>query len=129
LVSQALDRHPAIVLKTLGWKYDRTDIDAEPGARTTKPTPESAAPPIAVGRKQSGLVEGDVRPFRGDYRAAIDAINRFADTLSQQPEVAEVRVVKMPLNINPSLTLSGNTTESLEQTGKAEFKLLLVLKS
>jgi hypothetical protein len=75
------------------------------------------------------LVEGDVRPFRGDYRAAIDAINRFADTLSQQPEVAEVRVVKMPLNINPSLTLSGNTTESLEQTGKAEFKLLLVLKS
>jgi hypothetical protein len=35
----------------------------------------------------------------------------------------------MPLNINPSLTLSGNTTESLEQTGKAEFKLLLVLKS
>ena len=70
-----------------------------------------------------------MRPFRGDYRAAIDAINRFADTLSQQPEVAEVRVVKMPLNINPSLTLSGNTTESLEQTGKAEFKLLLVLKS
>lgn len=128
LVSQALDRHPAIVLKTLGWKYDRTDIDAEPGGRTTKPTPEASAPPIAVGRKQSGLVEGDVRPFRGDYRAAIDAINRFADTLSQQPEVAEVRVVKMPLNINPSLTLSGNTTESLEQTGRAEFKLLLVLK-
>ena len=69
-----------------------------------------------------------MRPFRGDYRAAIDAINRFADTLSQQPEVAEVRVVKMPLNINPSLTLSGNTTENLEQTGKAEFKLLLVMK-
>ena len=129
LVSQALDRHPAIVLKTLGWKYDRTDIDPEPGSRTTKPTPESSAPPVAGSRKQSGLVEGDVRPFRGDYRAAIDAINRFADTLSQQPEVAEVRVVKMPLNINPSLTLTGNTTESLEQTGKAEFKLLLVLKS
>lgn len=128
LVSQALERHPAIVLKTLGWKYDRTDIDPDPGGRASKPVPDTSAPPTAAGRKQSGLVEGDVRPFRGDYRAAIDAINRFAETLSQQPEVAEVRVVKLPLNINPSLTLSGNTTESLEQTGKAEFKLLLVLK-
>lgn len=128
LVSQALERHPAIVLKTLGWKYDRTEFDPDPGGRASKPAPDTSAPPTAAGRKQSGLVEGDVRPFRGDYRAAIDAINRFAETLSQQPEVAEVRVVKLPLNINPSLTLSGNTTESLEQTGKAEFKLLLVLK-
>jgi hypothetical protein len=128
LVSQALERHPEIVLKTIGWKYDRTDIDAEPGGRSAKSAPDASVPAIAGSRKQSGLVEGDVRPFRGDYRAAIDAINRFAETLSQQPEVAEVRVVKLPLNINPSLTLSGNTTESLEQTGKAEFKLLLVLK-
>jgi hypothetical protein len=81
-----------------------------------------------AGRKQSGLVEGEVRPFRGDYRAAIEAINRFAETLSQQPEVAEVKVVKLPLNINTDLTMSGNTTENPAQTGKADFKLVLVLK-
>ena len=69
-----------------------------------------------------------MRPFRGDYRAAIETINHFAETLSQRQEVAEVRIIKMPLNINPSLTLAGNTTDSREQAGKAEFKLLLVLK-
>ena len=38
--------------------------------------------------------------------------------LSQQPKVAEVKVAKLPLNINPTLTLSGNTTESREQVGQ-----------
>ncbi len=132
LVSQALERNPAIVLKTFGWKYDSTAFDA---GRDGNPSP-TAAPPVAPPptvpaggkRKESALVEGEVRPFLGDYRAAIESINRFAETLSQQPNVAEVKVVKLPLNISPSLTLSGNTTDSREQAGRAEFTIILVLK-
>ena len=129
MVSQVLERHPAIVVKTVGWKYGRTDIDIDP-VRGAKPLGEAAPPGAAAGgtRRQSGLIEGEVRPFHGDFRTAIEAINRFAETLSQQPEVAEVRVVKLPLNINPGLTLAGNTTDSRDQAGKAEFKLLLVWK-
>ncbi len=128
IVSQALERDPAIRLKSFGWKYGRTDIEQDSG-KSAKPASDAGAPGTAGGaRRQSGLVEGEVRPFRGDYRAAIDTINRFADTLSQQPEVAEVKVIKLPLNISPGLTLSGNTTDSHEQAGKAEFKLLLVFK-
>jgi hypothetical protein len=70
-----------------------------------------------------------VRPFRGDYRAAIESIKSFAATISKRPEVAEVKVVKMPLDINPTLSLSGNTTENRDQVGKAEFKMVVVFKT
>ena len=128
IVSRALELNPDILLKTFGWKYGRTDIEQDPG-KSTRPVSDSGIPGTAGGaRRQSGLVEGEVRPFRGDYRAAIETINRFSDALSQQPEVAEVKIIKLPLNISSGLTLTGNTTEGREQAGKAEFKLLLVLK-
>jgi hypothetical protein len=83
--------------------------------------------PATSARRQSGLIEGEVRPFRGDYRAAIEAINAFAVTLGKQPGVAEVKVVKLPLSIGPALALSGNTTENRDQASKAEFKLVVLL--
>ena len=129
LLSDALDQNPAIYLRTFAWKYDRNEIGTEGASKTTAPT--TAAPPPGVSgsaRKQSAAIDGEVRPFRGDFRAAIDSINRFAATLSARPEVAEVRVLKLPLDINPSLSLSGNTTENREQAGRAEFKLIIVLK-
>ena len=128
IVSDALERNPAVMLKRLGWKYDYTDIDPDTGKSSGSAGDASGAGVAKGARRQSGLVEGEIRPFRGDYRAAIEAINRFAETLLRQPEVAEVKVVKLPLNITPGLTLSGNTTDGREQTGKAEFKLFLALK-
>ena len=42
--------------------------------------------------------------------------------------MAEVKVIKVPLNVSPSLTLSGNTADTSALAGAAEFELLLVLK-
>jgi hypothetical protein len=36
--------------------------------------------------------------------------------------------VKLPLNIDPKLPLAGNTIDSGEYGGAADFKLLLILK-
>ncbi len=129
IVSKAIDVNPAITLNSLGWKYDRTLAEPEP-VKPSKPAGAAVAAPVAptIAGKQSGLVDGEVRPFRGDYRAAIETISRFAETIKKRPEVAEVRITKWPLNINSGLALSGNTTDDREQAGKAEFKLLLVLK-
>ncbi len=128
IVSQALELNPAIVLKTFGWKYDTTDIAV--GAEGPNPSSVNTSSPVAAVRHQSGLIEGEVRPFRGDYRAAIETINRFVEALSQQPEVAAVKIIRLPLNINPDLSLSGSTQNSgdREQAGKAEFRLLVMLK-
>jgi len=127
LLGRALETSPAIVIREFGWKYGVTEIEAEgAGARTLDAAPSARAP--AGQRKESALLDGEVRPFRGDYRSAIVTINGFAGRLAEEPEVSEVKVIKLPLNVNPALSLSGNTLDNPEQGGTAEFKLLLVLK-
>lgn len=131
-VSRAMETNPAIVIKELGWKYGLSDI--EPEARARPVTAEAPATPatgaFASARKESALIGGEIRPFRGDYRSAIATINGFAGVLEKDPAVAEVRVVKLPLNVNPSLSLSGNTLDNPEQSqnATAEFKLVVILK-
>jgi len=137
IVSRALGSSPTIVIREFIWNYGTGIIDAESGnAKATEvaPAPIAAFDPRlqvkpALERKQSALVEGEIRPFRGDYRGAIDTINKFADRIRDEPNVAEVRVIKLPLNVNPRLQLSGNTLDNPErQTGSAEFKVLIVLR-
>ena len=133
LVSRALEPSPNIVVKEFGWKYGTSEIPTESAGTTADPT---SAPPAGPGtpaataqfRRQSVLIEGEIRPFRGDYRAAIDTINAFATRLGKEPGVAEVRVVNLPLNVNPKLSLAGNTLDSPDQSATAGFKLLVVLK-
>lgn len=128
ILSSALEASPAIYLREFGWKYAPAEIES--GATAVPGAGESSAPSgAALPRKQSGLIDGEVRPFRGDYRAAIDTINEFADRLGRDPAVQQVRVVKLPLNVNPTLALTGNTLDSREQSGTtAEFRILVVLK-
>jgi hypothetical protein len=128
IVSAALERSPGIVIAGLSWKHGVTVID--PGSTGAAAVAAAGTPPPGsnTARRQSGLIEGEVRPFRGDYRAAIQAINAFAGQLAAHPSVAEVRIVKLPLNINPQLALSGNTLEAPQSPGVADFRILMVLK-
>lgn len=130
LMSRALEASPAIVIRDFGWKYGLAEIEAESAAaRDTAPAAPVPAGPAGQ-RKESALIDGEVRPFRGDYRSAIATINSFADRLRDEPAVSEVKVVKLPLNVNPALSLSGNTLDNPEQQGgTADFKLVLVLKA
>jgi hypothetical protein len=131
MLGRALEASPNIVIREFGWKHGVAEIASQsPGTREAAP-PErtSTAPGPAGQRKESALIDGEIRPFRGDYRSAIDTINGFADQLREEPEVSEVKVVRLPLNVNPTLSLSGNTLDNPEQRGTAEFSLLLVLKA
>lgn len=134
MVSRALASSPNIVVTDFAWKYGATEVSAEgtgaavAGKAAAEPTPLPGSPAPASARKQSALIEGEIRPFRGDYRSAIEAINGFAARLGKEPQVAQVRVVKLPLNVNPTLRLSGSTSDSLEQGATADFSLLLVLR-
>ena len=124
IVSRAIETSPTIVIREFGWKYGATEVESQ-GTRSRSAAdvaPAASAGGIARSRKESA--------FRGDYRSAIVTINAFAGRIAGEPGVAEVRVVKLPLDVNPSLSLSGNTTENPERaaTATAEFKLLIVLK-
>ena len=82
----------------------------------------------AAGPQAERLLHGEIRPFRGDYRAAIARIDGLARRLGQNPHVAEVRTIKMPLNVSPKAVLSGNTLDSGGEPATAEFELLIVFK-
>lgn len=136
IVSRALEPSRTIIIREFEWKYGTTVIE---GGNQGAGTAEAAVPAVPVFdprvpttpslvRKQSGLIQGAIRPFRGNYRAAIDTINGFAERIEKDPSVAEVQVVKLPLDVNPTLQLSGNTLDNPQQTGTAEFKLLVVFR-
>lgn len=136
IVSKAFENSPTLVIREFGWKFGATPIEAERAAPRTAAaeSPAAATPGPAAGpsqaRAESALIEGELRPFRGDYRSAIVTINDFASRLAKEPEVAEARVVKLPLDVNPNLSLSGSTLDNPDQSavGAAVFKVLVVLK-
>ena len=119
VVSAALDAAPGIAVSGLAWKYGTGDADTAAARRTAA----TGGP-----RQQSGVIEGEIKPFRGDYRAAVATINAFTGRLGRDPAVAEARIVKLPLNVDPALALAGNTLDSREPGGTADFKVLVVLK-
>lgn len=128
IISRAIEPSPEIFLQEITWNYGNEQPDFE---NTSASTP-AGAPQItathAEGRRQSGILAGEIRPFQGDYRAAIASINRVAERLARDPAVADVRVVKLPLNVNPELSLRGDTRDTLDHSGTADFRILLTLK-
>jgi hypothetical protein len=126
-VSRAIEPSANVFVQEMNWTYG-TELANSEGNTQQPPAAASSPGPASGSLKQSGYLVGEIRPFQGDYRAAIDAINVIANRLAQDPAVAEVRVVKHPLNVNSGLALSGNTRDAAEQTGIADFKILITLK-
>lgn len=119
VASRALEASPEIMLTRLAWKLEagagKTGVAAQPAAN--------------VGQQESGSLEGEIRPFYGDYRAAMTSINKLIDKLKHEPELASVAIEQAPLNVNSASALSGNTMDAASpETMRAEFKLRLVLK-
>lgn len=119
-LSRALEDSPTIFLRSLNWKFSR------PEGRDA-PTPSSAGQ--ADDRRQHAIIDAEIRPFKGDYRSAIATIDRFVERIAAQKNVADVRVLQLPINVSQTSVLSGNTaTEAQVQAYTAQFKLGIVLK-
>lgn len=135
LLSRALAPDPDLVPVEITWQYaaneiSGTDRGTQAPVGQVNPAAPSPAPAAGAGaRKQSGLIAGELRNFRGDFRDAINRINRLAERLRADPAVELVRVTQLPLNVNPGLALTGSTTETPAQGGSTEFRLIIVFKS
>ena len=132
LVSHALAGFPRVRLDSLSWRLgdDAQTLDdggSGEGGRRTAPASAGEEPgrldpealfPIA-------LVGARIEPFDGDHRAALDTIRGFAGTLAASPDVERVEVVKLPLDLDPERTLSG---EAGTPAGAAEFEIRVALR-
>ncbi len=120
LVSRALDTQPEVFLKEMHWRY---------GTAQNENAGTPPAPPAGLGAlRQIGTLQGEIRPFQGDFRSAIASIHRVAEHLAREPSVADIKVLKLPLNVNPDLALSGDTRDAADHTGTAEFTIQITLR-
>ncbi|MGB9128363.1 MAG: monoheme cytochrome SoxX [Thiobacillus sp.] len=86
-VSQALNAAPEITLDSLGWSNDV--LTSTQGARIK--------------------LDAFLDPFDGNYRAAMQRIERFMQSLQTVPSLHDVRILSSPVNADSSSTLSGKT--------------------
>jgi len=126
VVSRALDASPQIQLSRLAWHYGRKPIGGK--SQVDQAVPSGGAPDEAQALVQSGIVRGEVRPFDGDYKAAMELITAFATRLAADDMVAEVRALRLPLNASSDAGLSGSTNVT-NARGSAEFEFAVVFKA
>jgi hypothetical protein len=93
------------------------------------PTTSSAKAPPLSASGEAAYFEGEIAPFYGDYRSAIASIQSFAERLRREKAVAEVNVVQLPLDVDPSTSLSGSTLNGNAPSSSARFKLKIVLRA
>ncbi len=72
---------------------------------------------------QIARINGSLSPFDGNYRGAIDLVNRLAQDIRAQPDIYNVEILILPLNVSPEAKLQGSG-ESVD--GEAGFSLRIV---
>jgi len=101
-IGQALEMAPDITLDTLAW------------------TDETLTPTGNVVIR----LDATLTPFDGNYRAAMQRIERFMHALQAVPNVLDVSLQSSPVNADSASTLSGKTfgADTLKETA-ARFSL------
>ncbi len=114
VVSRALTAHPEIQINRLEWQ----------ASQTSKTSSTTAVTPIP-----GGLIEAQLNPFNGDYRAALIQIESFTAALQADPRVSGVSITRLPLNLDPTAALHGTTQDRSFTTGASQFSIHLLLRS
>lgn len=75
------------------------------------------------------FVTAELSSFTGDYRGALNSVNRFVASIKADNRVAAVEVLQEPVNVSSFVDLQGSTTdEQSTQKQPAFFKLKVILK-
>lgn len=131
VTSAALEASPEIQLQRLRWKYSddlnaKDDVVGENGTAT----PPQLASGTSGTLREIGFIDGEIGHFNGDYRAAMNSVNRLAEQVRKDTRVENVVVIQQPVNVNAYSNLQGSTFDAQNrQIPAARFKLKVVLKS
>ncbi|MBI1732985.1 MAG: hypothetical protein HYR49_09495 [Gammaproteobacteria bacterium] len=135
LLGGQLLRHPQVQLDSLDWiastnpnaqlegRRGGGDAPAGPESRP-QPGAEPGAPQPSYRFYQIAQINGRLAPFDGDFRKAIGAIDALAESLRASPDVREVQVLSLPLDISSSANLQGSSSAT---KAEAVFSLRIVL--
>jgi hypothetical protein len=121
LLSAALTDSPNIGLGRVEWIYGKPD-NIPSGPQWADFTPI-----LANGVAQIGIISAEVESYEGDNRAALTAIRAFTRRIAKDKRVAQVGVLRLPLDLDPTNGLNGSTA-SQQGTAKAPFQIAVALR-
>lgn len=135
VVSHALEQSPEVQLDRLRWalSQDLNLADEDRLLPAAGVQPQATEPPVVPidpnQLTELGFVNAQFANFSGDYRAALNSVNKLVANLKAQPDVQAVEVIQAPVNVSSYVGLQGSTTdEQSTQRQPALFKLKVILK-
>jgi len=123
-VSDVLKQYPGLQIKSMQW-FTSTDPNSDLNASSAYS--EDTADIRKNDRYiyyQIAKIDGFLSSFNGNYRAAIDVVNRFAEDLRLASSIHHVRILSLPLNVSPESRLEGSNELVVDE---ATFSLRIVL--
>lgn len=130
-VSEIVDKAPQIRINQMQWIVsDNPNVALGGAAPMTFQAIANAPPPMPalIGLPkppmQILLIEGEVAPFRHDFRAAMAVVKQFSEELGKIKHVT-VHMSQWPINLHPSSSLRGKAGNE-DPEAKAKFALKLV---
>ncbi len=130
LISMAMNRFPAIKMERFQWiSGPDPNVRMNTAGRNTRNPrvmnySNTATNSSEYNYYQIAVLEGELRPFDGNYRNAISLINEYADTLRGQANVYDVSILSLPLDISSEASMQGNTNSTQRE---ARFSIRVVL--
>ncbi|CAN4265317.1 hypothetical protein MCEMSEM29_00116 [Methylophilaceae bacterium] len=132
ILSTACETAPEINLNRMRWLLSATPDVPDEAANSISPANQVYSPnPNLDPTKlvQVGFVNAEIKGFTGDYRAALNTVSQFVNTLKGNSAVDTVTVLQEPINVSSLANLQGSTTdETANERSPAIFKLKIVLK-
>lgn len=138
VVSAAMEQCPEIQLNRLRWILtndvnlkDDDKFIAIPNTsaigQSNADNPSALTDPAPL--NELGFVTAEISGFKGDYRSALNSVNKFVSILKADVRVAAVEMLQEPVNVSSYVGLQGSTTdEQTTQNLPALFKLKVILK-
>ncbi|KPK35285.1 MAG: hypothetical protein AMJ66_01640 [Betaproteobacteria bacterium SG8_40] len=120
VLGKALNQSPNIGLENIEW------VHGDPDVVQTGPQPLDASEHLVNGIGQFGIIGAEVLSYAGDHQAALRDIRLFTRQLAADPRVAQVEVIRLPLDLDPNAGLNGSTA-SQQTSQSAPFAIALVL--
>jgi hypothetical protein len=107
-------------LNRIEWIHDSPDV-VQTGSQAV-----DFSPHLVNGIGQIGIIGAEVLSYEGDHQAALRNIRAFTGKLAADERVAQVDVIRLPLDLDPNAGLNGSTaTKQANQSAPFEVSVVL----
>ncbi len=131
VLSAGLSVFPDLHIDEVAWKSTgnaEVAISGKGGSQANRRDRRARQPKPTGDYYHIAHVNGRIAPFNGDYRRALERIDRLRDILLRQPEVESVTALSLPINTESNWRLLGSAAGA-DTPKEANFELRIVLKT